>query len=100
MCRFFCEAIYANKTISDCISIRRHALYVLHFTIAKCFYLYSNSKRMRFLMKGFNVRNLHTQVITGSPPPSENDWPGQQKQPLVYYFENGGNSFICLKIKK
>lgn len=51
-------------------------------------------------MKGFSVRNLHTQEITGSSPPSENDWPGQQQKTLVCYFENGGNLFIYLKIKK
>jgi len=51
-------------------------------------------------MKGFSVRNLHTQKITGSSPPSENDWPGQQQKTLVSYFENGGNLFIYLKIKK
>jgi len=41
-------------------------------------------------MKGFSVRNLHTQEITGSSPPSVNDWPGHQQKNFGLLFRKRG----------
>lgn len=48
-----------NKTMSDCVFA-----WSIHFELCYCKMFVPI--KMRFLMKGFSVRNLHTQNITGS----------------------------------
>lgn len=98
---FFFVKRGTSKTIHGYIIWSTHAYRTLVLqNIFTCIYIYIYAKCMLFLMKGFSVRNLHTQEITGSLPPSQNDCPGQQQKTLVCYFENEGNLFIYLKIKK